>query len=98
MKEAKHFCDANHCRVQVDTRLGVCPHHWKMLPGSLQMRIYAAAKKFKNRAERLSSVEFLEAWADAIEFLAQVEGHQARNVFRNLAEVVKKRQLGSLAG
>ena len=89
----QHACDANHCPVKVDASKGMCPVHWRMVPVEIQRRIYAAARKFKSRAQRLSSVEFLEAWADAVEAVATQEDRLTRNSFRNLANMVKARQL-----
>ncbi len=89
----RRTCDANHCSVPVDASKGMCPDHWKMVPRPIQLRIYAAARAHRTSAERLSSVEFLEAWADAVEFVATKEGRLTRNTYRNLAEIVKARQL-----
>ena len=86
-------CDANHCAVKIDASKGMCPAHWKMVPIEIQRRIYAAARAHKTTAQRLSSVDFLEAWADAVEFIAAQEGRLTRNAFRNLANMVKERQL-----
>lgn len=94
---ATRHCDANHCTARVDASKGVCPKHWAMLPAEAQQRIYAAARKFKTAAERLSSVEFLEAWADAIEHIARTEGRLERNAYRNLANLVKDRELKKAA-
>lgn len=93
-----HRCDANHCAAIVDASKGMCPAHWKMLPGEIQRRIYAAARAHKTTAQRLSSVDFLEAWADAVEFVAAKEGRLTRNVFRTLANMVNERQLQAGAG
>jgi len=75
----------------------MCPHHWRMVPLDVQRRIYAAARKFTTSAERLSSVEFLEAWADAVEFVAMQEGRLTRNAYRNLANWTKRRALTTAA-
>lgn len=91
----KRACDANHCSTPVDPSKGMCPAHWKMVPGEIQRRIYAAARAHKTAAQRLSSVDFLEAWADAVEAVATAEGRLTRNAYRNLANMVKARQLGA---
>ncbi len=89
----KHSCDANHCGVKVDPSKGMCPEHWRMVPAEIQRRIYAAARAHRTSAQRLSSLDFLEAWADAVEAVATKEGRLTRNAFRNLANMVKARQL-----
>jgi hypothetical protein len=89
----KRCCDANHCRAEVDASKGMCLAHWRMVPPEIQCRIYAAARTYRTRAARLSSVEFLEAWADAVEHVATLEGRLTRNAFRNLANAIKSRQL-----
>jgi hypothetical protein len=89
----KRTCDANHCGVTIDPKMGMCPAHWRMVPAEIQRRIYAAVRKHRTSAQRLSSVEFLEAWADAVEAVATQEGRLTRNTFRNLANMVKSRQL-----
>lgn len=88
-------CDANHCSARIDPSKGMCPEHWRMVPADIQRRIYAAARVHKTSAQRLSSVDFLEAWADAVEAVAIQEGRLTRNAFRNLAALVKARQLAS---
>lgn len=93
-----HRCDANHCSAIVDAGKGMCPAHWKMVPAEVQRRIYAAARAYKSSAQRLSSVVFLEAWADAVESVATAEGRLTRNAFRNLAEMIKARQLTAGTG
>jgi hypothetical protein len=87
----KRPCDANHCGVSIDASKGMCPAHWKMVPKPIQDRIYAAARAHKTSAQRLSSVEFLEAWADAVEHVATQENRLTRNAFRSLADMVKAR-------
>jgi hypothetical protein len=89
----KRTCDANHCSVRVDMNKGMCPDHWHQVPVAIQRRIYAAARAHKTSAQRLSSIEFLEAWADAVEAVATAEGRLTRNAFRSLANMVKQRQL-----
>jgi hypothetical protein len=86
-------CDANHCAREIDASKGMCPAHWKMVPTEIQQRIYTAARAHKTTAQRLSSVDFLEAWADAVEAVATKEDRLTRNTFRNLANMVKSRQL-----
>lgn len=89
----KRTCDANHCKVPTDASKGMCPHHWSMVPLAIQRRIWAAARKYPTSAERLASVEFLEAWAEAVELVAMQEGRLTRNAYRNLANWAKSRQL-----
>ncbi|MBX3660706.1 MAG: hypothetical protein KF740_19905 [Ramlibacter sp.] len=91
----KRSCDANHCGVPTPASNGMCPKHWAMVPVSVQRRIYAACKVYVTSADRLSSVEFLEAWADAVEYVAMQEGRLTRNAYRNLANWVRRRQLGT---
>lgn len=86
-------CDANHCAVPVSASKGMCLEHWRMVPTTIQRRIHAASDAFRTSAERLSSVEFLEAWAEAVEYVAMQEGRLTRNAYRNLANLVKTRQL-----
>lgn len=94
----KRVCDANHCAREIDPSKGMCPAHWKMVPAEIQWRIYAAVRAHKTAAQRLSSVEFLEAWADAVESVATQEDRLTRNAFRNLANMVRVRQLQAGAG
>lgn len=90
----RRTCDANHCTTTVDANKGMCPTHWRMLPQQMQSRIYAAARKHRTAGERLASIEFLEAWADAVEYVAQAEGRLTRNTFRALATLLKAREAG----
>lgn len=86
-----HRCDANHCTTRVDAGKGMCAAHWQMLPRPMQVRIYRVARENPTRRQRLSSVEFLEAWADAVEHVARREGRLMGNTFRRLADLLRAR-------
>lgn len=88
----RRVCDANHCNVPVHKSKGMCIDHWRLVPVDIQKRIYAAARLHPTSAARLSSIEFLEAWADAVEHVARLEGRLSRNSYRNLAELLKARR------
>lgn len=89
MSRLWRVCDANHCMATTHPSRGMCTKHWRMVPLAIQQRIYAAAREYRTSAERLSSSEFLEAWADAVEHVARLEGRLTRNSFRRLVDIAK---------
>lgn len=89
---ADHQCDANHCTARVPASKGMCAAHWRLVPPVMQARIYRLARELPTRRERLSSVQFLEAWADAVEHVALLEERLAGNAFRRLADMLRSRE------
>lgn len=87
------ICQANGCTWATDRFKLMCPNHWRLLPSAMQGAINTAYRAHPSRAERLKSVPYLEACAQAVEFLAAKEGKLTRNSFRNLAEHIKAGKL-----
>jgi hypothetical protein len=90
----KRSCSANCCSTSVSASKGMCALHWLMVPLPIQKRIYAAYRANPTREQRLNSIEFLEAWAAAVESVAGREGMAPGNSYRRLADHVKERQHG----
>lgn len=87
------ICQANGCRWVADLGLPMCRHHWRLLPSAIQGAVLKARRAQTSNAQRLSSLEYLEASADAVEHLAAREGHPTRNAFRELFQRVKAQEL-----
>lgn len=81
-----HTCKANHCTWLAEPRHLMCVHHWRLLPGYMQGAVLAAYEADRPGARHLTSLPYLEAAADAVEFIATKEGRNTRNVFRELAK------------
>ncbi len=88
-----NVCQANHCRWASDRGRLMCIEHWRLLPGAMQGAVLKAWSALPTNAQRLSNLEYLEAAADAVEFIATKEGRLTRNAFRELAKRVKAQEL-----
>lgn len=93
----KHICNAIQCTAVVSAQYLMCPSHWRQVPKALQDRIYAAYRANPGRTQRLSSINYLTACAEAVEHLANKEGHPTRNTYRRLAEMVKAGEITQAA-
>lgn len=88
-----HTCKANHCTWAAEGRHLMCIHHWRLLPGYMQGAVHAAVEADRPGARNLTSLPYLEAAAEAVEFIATKEGRNTRNVFRELAKRVKAQEI-----
>lgn len=87
------ICQANGCRWVAGLGLPMCRQHWLLLPSATQGAVLKAWRDQPSNAQRLSSLEYLEATADAVEHLAAREGKPTRNAFRELFQRVKAQEL-----
>lgn len=85
-------CKANHCTWLAESHHLMCIHHWRLLPGYMQGAVLAAVDADRAGARHLTNVPYLEAAADAVEFIATKEGRNTRNVFRELAKKAKAQE------
>lgn len=86
-------CKANHCTWLAEPNHLMCIHHWRLLPGHMQGAVMDARKANPTAAKRLTSLAYLEAAANAVEFIAKKEDRLGRNVFRELAKRVKAQEI-----
>lgn len=93
MSNSIQSCKANHCTWAAEPGRLMCRHHWRLLPSHLQANFISAFKATPSAAGRLSKVEYLEAAATAVEYIAKKEGHTTRNAFRDLAARVKNKEI-----
>jgi hypothetical protein len=93
MKRHIDYCKAHHCTWAAEPGRLMCRHHWRLLPGHLQANVISALKATTSSASRLANVEYLEAAAAAVEYIAKKEGHPNRNAFRDLAARVKNQEI-----
>jgi hypothetical protein len=93
MKRHITYCKANHCTWAAEPGRLMCQHHWRLLPGTLQGAVLDSFKANPGAARQLSSVAYLEAAAEAVEYIAAKEGRHNRNVFRELAKRVKNQEI-----
>lgn len=78
---APRHCAANGCSIVVDHQYLFCrPHYWK-LEGSLQKQLHESCRPGSGREHR-PCPEWLAAAAEAVEFLASLEGLPTANRFR----------------
>jgi hypothetical protein len=87
------YCKANNCTWAAEPNRLMCRHHWRLLPGHLQANVISAFKANSSAASRLANVDYLEAAAAAVEYIAEKEGHPRRNAFRDLAARVKNQEI-----
>lgn len=74
-----HTCHAEGCEKRVPPRLLMCGPHWRMVPYGLKLAVWASYEKGQEKLDGsapLPSEEYLEAAREAIESVAEKEGHR----------------------
>lgn len=85
-----HHCHANGCTWATERRLFMCLQHWTRLPSALQQPIWTAYRASKNAGERGRSIAYMTACADAVEFIAKLEGKPIENSYRRAAVLLQR--------
>lgn len=67
-KRTAHHCHAKGCSVPVPPHLLMCAEHWRLVPPSLQRRVYSTYRKGQER-DKSPSPQYLQAARDAIDFV-----------------------------
>lgn len=74
-----------------------CRPHWAMVPPTQQAAVWATFRATKSRDERLRSIAYLRACADAVEAVAFKEGMPAteakKNSYRRLVAQLEARAI-----
>jgi hypothetical protein len=74
-------CAAGQCLAEVEPRYLFCRHHFKMLPKPLQQNIWDRCRPGTGLDAR-PSAGWIEAAAEAVEYLAEAERRDRQNRFR----------------
>lgn len=86
----KHLCHANQCPTITEKKFLMCKNHWLLAPKTLQDAVWKAFKG-TTEGERFKSIPYMEACADAVEYIARLEGKNEVNSYRNIAGHLRKR-------
>jgi len=77
-------CRAVGCGNQIDQKLLMCRRHWKMVPASLREGVW---KHFRDgQTYETATLDYWKSAAEAVEFVARLEGREPANRFRKRAE------------
>lgn len=68
----KHKCHAVNCSAEVPPKMLMCLRHWRMVPKSLQDRVWATYRSEQEIA-KTPSQNYLQAAMDAIRAVASKE-------------------------
>lgn len=71
----RHVCHADGCEVSVPPKMLMCLRHWKMVPRSIQLRVWREYVPGQEVRKDPSS-EYLEVMREAIEAVAEKEGRR----------------------
>lgn len=67
-KSTAHHCHAKGCSVPVPPHLLMCAEHWRLVPPSLQRRVFSTYRKGQER-DKSPSPQYLQAAREAIDFV-----------------------------
>lgn len=85
-----HRCHANGCSWATERWRFMCLAHWTKLPSHMQAAILAAYRANKTEVERCRSLAYMTACAEAVEYLARLEGKPEANSYRRVVMVMEK--------
>jgi hypothetical protein len=58
-----HTCSVPNCRLQIASRLLMCPRHWRLVPSDLQAKVYAAYDDYQTGTIRVTGLRRIQAEA-----------------------------------
>jgi hypothetical protein len=87
-----HHCHANDCPTPTNPKLLMCPKHWRLVPRPMQDRVWATfrARCSAPGADPGSWADYYEAAANAVEYVAQIEGKSIDNSYRRMVPMWRK--------
>ena len=89
-----HHCHANGCTTPTDPSLFMCRKHWSMLQPQMQRNVWNTYKKRGNVPGKNPQgwVDYYDACAVAVEYVAKMEGKDIENSYRRVAHALRKRE------
>ena len=81
----EHKCHALNCPLEVPPKMLMCLRHWRMVPKSLQDRVWATYRRGQE-VTKTPSMSYLKAAKDAIRAVAEKEGRLDRLGFEPISE------------
>lgn len=84
-----HTCHANGCNWATERRLLMCLPHWTKVPSDLQAAVWKAYRAQPNPTQRARDIAYMTACADAVEFVARLEGRPEANSYRRVVQLLQ---------
>ena len=89
-----HTCHANFCQTVTSEKYLMCPSHWFKVPKNLQSAVWSAFKG-TIATQRLDSIPYMKACAEAVEYIAKLEGKDINNFYRRRILFLESREVKS---
>jgi hypothetical protein len=74
-----HYCHAAGCPVEVAPKMLMCAHHWRMVPKTMQWKVWSTYRKGQE-VTKDPSVAYAEAAMTAVRHVATLEGKHLEDV------------------
>ena len=87
-------CRANGCSMPAQAMLVMCPGHWRMLPPALQRTLRRSQQECAGDERDPALVLYLDACAQAVEFVAMREMRTTDNRYRQALTLLEADLLG----
>ena len=87
-------CRANGCSTPAQAMLMMCPGHWRMLPAALQRTLRRSQHECAGDERDPALVPYLDACAQAVEFVAMREMRAPDNRYRQALALLEADLLG----
>jgi len=87
-------CRANGCSTPAQAMLMMCPSHWRMLPAALQRTLRRSQQECAGNERDPALVPYLDACAQAVEFVAMREMRTPDNRYRQALALLEADLLG----
>ncbi|HEY8023080.1 MAG TPA: hypothetical protein VIF60_00845 [Burkholderiaceae bacterium] len=87
-------CRANGCSTPAQSMLMMCSSHWRMLPSALQRTLRRSQQECAGSESDPALVPYLDACAQAVEFVAMREMRKPDNRYRQALAMLEADLLG----
>ena len=82
-------CKANGCAVPAQAMVIMCPVHWRMLPAALRKALRRSRQECGGDERDPALLSYLDACAQAVEFIAMREMREPDNRYREALNVLE---------
>ncbi len=83
-------CQANACDKQIEAGAFMCPAHWRMVPSALKRALRRSIQERGGEEGNPLYHPYLDACAQAVEFVALHEKLPSDNAFRRAANLLEE--------
>jgi len=88
--DAMDKCQANGCREEIEAGAFMCAVHWRLLPSALKRTVRRSFREHCGEQGNSLYLPYLDACAQAVEFVAMHEMLPMDNAFRRAATLLEE--------